>query len=213
MKKIVILLLILLPLKLEAASNCDTSKHQDYMDFASYIKQDKAYSNSSKTYTITFYNVVDGLRIKYDDKDYYPNSNSQVVIRNVRQGVNSLAYIYGDDNCSGSVGTVLINTPYYNPYYGTYKCEDYVDKIPYCSSQYTSVEVTDELLETAISDYHIRNKEKENPNGDEEEKGSFLATLIELAKEWGIKLALVLISSFITVSIFSRKFRKIRHGI
>ena len=63
-------------------------------------------------------------------------------------GNNSIAKVYGDDGCNNVAGTILINTPYFNKFYDSYECEDYKGKVPYCTKQFTSVNVTKDLYIT-----------------------------------------------------------------
>ncbi len=211
MKKLLLLLLIIFPVSIVTAK-CDSQKHNEYVDYAGYIKMDKSYSNSSGTYTITLYNVVNGLHILFNEKEYYPNSESQIVLYGVRQGNNSIAKVYGDDGCNNVAGTILINTPYFNKFYDSYECEDYKGKVPYCTKQFTSVNVTKDLLDTAISDYNMLINSS-NTDEEEDKELSFFDKILEIAKNWGIKLLLVLVSSFGTIAIFNNKFRKLEHGI
>lgn len=213
MKKvfIVILFLLVCPLTINAAT-CDAKKHSEYSDFSTYIKQDKSFSVSSRKYKVTLYNVVNGLYIKFDDKEYKPDSESKVVINDVPEGTNKLARVYGDDGCSTSVGTVLINTPFYNEHYDSYLCQGYEDKIVYCSSQFTTVRVTEELIKTAINDYNMTIKHSDKKE-EERKPVTFVDKLIEMAESWGIKLVLALLTSFATAVLFNRKFKKLQHGI
>jgi hypothetical protein len=211
MKKIIILLLIIFPITINAAT-CDSNKHSEYQDYVNYIKMEKEYSSSLGTYTVTLYNVANGLTVVFNNDNYRPDSDSKIVISRVKQGTNTNAKIYGDDGCTNVAGTILINTPYFNKFYGSYECEDYIGKIAYCSSQFTSVKVTQDLLDTAINDYNMmnNNKKEEVP---EESILPWYEKILEAVKIWGIKLALVLISSFGTIMLFNQKFRKLEHGI
>lgn len=214
MKKVLMILVLLLvfPLTINAASSCDAKKHSEYADFSEYIKLDKSYSKSSGSYKVTLYNVVNGLYIMFEGKEYRPDSESKVVISNVNEGTNKLARVYGDDGCTTSVGTVLINTPYYNELYGSYLCDGYEDKIVYCSSQFTTIKVTKDLIKTAINDYNMTIKHSEKK--EEEKKAvTFVDKLLDMAESWGLKLLLALVTSFGTAIFFNRKFKKIQHGI
>lgn len=216
MKKIsiiVLLLVFMLPLCVKA-ENCDYKKHQQYIDFAKYIKLEKVFSNSRKVYRITLYNVSNGLYIKYNNREYEPNSSSSIVIDDVGQGVNSMVNIYGkDDGCDNlAVGSILISTPYYNNYYGSYECDGYEDKISYCSSEFTNIKVTETLLKQAILDYNLMIKNRDDKTTPDEPL-TISDKIKKFVISWGIKFLLATVTTAVSIWFFNRKFIKIKHGI
>ncbi len=212
MKKIFVVLLMLLPFVVYSAE-CDHDKHDKYALLANNITYDTNYNVNTRTYDIVVYNVVDGLFVEYDDKKYESNSNNEVTINKINEGTNMVIKVYGNDNCDTSLRTIFVNLLYYNKFYGTGACAGYEDKITMCNSQFTTSLVTEEILVTAKQNYDNIILQEQQKEEKTEEKETLLDKMQAFALNWGIKFVLFLVSCIVFTSIYSNKFRKIKHGI
>ena len=209
MKKIILFLLLVCPIVINALE-CDQKLYSEYVDYASRISYDNNFKKITGKFNIIFYNVIDGLYFKYNNKTYYPE-NDQIKIEGIAQGTDVMIYVYANDNCNSSVRIIGIDEPYYNSYYNTSMCAGYENKTVYCSSQFTNMLVTRDLL--------IKAKENADRNAKEEKKEtvvqekSFMEKVMEFASSWGVKVALLVITSIGTFSYYNDKYRKIKHGI
>ena len=208
-KKVLLIILLFIPFIINAKV-CDEAKHKEYEGLASSITYDHKYSKSSGKFDITVYNIFEGMYIKYNGKTI-ESDGQKVVINDVKQGSDVMIYVYADDGCS-EIKIITFIEPYYNEYYGTEICKGYEDKLMICSSQFTEAPVTKEVIEIAKENYGkaIQAPEKEKT---EEESHGIITIIKEYIQKWGIKVLLVVLTIFISSSLFSAKFRKIKHGI
>lgn len=209
MKKIIVCLLLIMPIFVDAA--CDRELQNTYRTYAKDISYDTEYSKTKNKFTVTLFNVIDEMSVKYNNKVYSINNNS-VVIDNISEGTHMTIEIYGKDGCNEQVRTIFIDQPYYNEYYGSTICHGYVDKITYCTHQFTSVNPTEKLVKGAIQNYeHELNPTVEPPVIEDE------PTLWEIAlnfgKTWGIRILLFVITALITNHYFNDKYIKIKHKL
>ncbi len=212
MKKIVLIFLLIMPLFVNAAEECDKEKHKEFVNLSSSITYDNNFSLSANAFTVTIYNVFDGMYVKYNDKKYSPSSDNVITINGIKGGEKLSIDIYGNDNCS-AVKRIIINEPYYNKYYGSKECNGYENKLLMCSSQFTSIEVTKSRLEKAIYNYNHNINQQTTREDDPTTEKTFISKLTEFLTNWGIKIALAIISTILSISLFSDKYRKVKHGI
>ena len=209
MKKIIILILLMIPFTINAAE-CDKAKHQEYLSLSEDITYDNQYTKSSGTFTITIYNVFGGMHAEYNKKKYEVTKDSTIVISNIDCGEKVTIDIYGDDNC-GATKRILVKEPYFNKYYGSSLCKGYEEKLLMCKSQFTNVEVTKSVLEKAIYNYNhsISQKTTKDPVPEE----TITSKILTFLTTWGIKIVLAILSTIISITLFSDKYRKVKHGI
>ncbi|NLC48406.1 MAG: hypothetical protein GX758_03495 [Tenericutes bacterium] len=214
MKKIIIFIFLLIPcLVLAATDDCDYTKQVELGKLASNISYETSYNSSSKTFTVTFHNVNEGLYLIYKDHIYNGSSSSEVEIKNVPQGTSMKIPVKTTlISCDNSLLTIYINLQYYNPYYDTEECENYKSKLTVCSSQFLSYEINKDIFEGAIKNYEekITNEQVAPP---EEKKKTVMETLKEITINYGIKLGLVALGTAIAVVPARIIFRKIKHKI
>lgn len=212
MKKIVIIFLLIMPFFVNAEEVCDKEKHKEFVNLSSSITYDNNFSISANAFTITIYNVFDGMYAKYNDKKYTPSSDNIITISGIKGGEKVSIDIFGNDNCS-AVKRIIVNEPYYNKYYGSSLCNGYENKLLMCSSQFTSVEVTKSRLEKAIYNYNHNINQQTSKEEDPIHKDTFISKLTSFLTNWGIKIVLAIVSTILSISLFSDKYRKVKHGI
>ena len=213
MKKIALVILLMIPFVINA-EECNKEKHKEYINLSSNITYDNNYSKSSNSFTITIYNMFEGMYAKYDKKEYKPGKDNTIVIEKISGGEKLSIDIYGNDGCDSSVKRIIVNEPYYNKYYGTTICNGYENKLVMCSSQFTSVEVTKSILDKAIYNYnHNINQKTSKDKEPVVQEPTFLSKATEFLTNWGIKIALAIASTILSISLFSDKYRKVKHGI
>ena len=209
MKKILLIVLLFIPFFINAA--CDRDLHKSYITYANDISYDTEYSLGKERFTVTLYNVIDEMNVVYNNKNY-ESVNNEIVIDNVKQGTRMEIRIYAEDGCNESVRTIVINQPYYNKYYGSSLCNDYVNKVTYCTHKFTDTEVSEKLIKMAIENYeHEMDPVEEKP--EEEPPASNFEIISRFATKWGIRILLVLISAFFTNWYFNDKYIKIKHKL
>lgn len=207
MVKKLLILVLLFPMIVNAACNYD--KHKQYEDLAPNITYDNNYSKSANKYNIVIYSIFSNLYVTYGGVKYTPDSENKVTISNINPGVDAKISIFANDGCA-EIKIIYVSLPYYNQYYGSEACRGY-EKIPQCSSQFTSSLITKELLEKAKYNYDNAIPQPEDPE-PEVEPGLF-DKILDFVKTWGIKILLAVVTIFVTSTLFSIKFRKIKHGI
>ncbi len=210
MKKALLFILLIIPF-IAYADECDKDKHKEFLILSENITYDNNYSKSSSSFTITIYNVFDGMYAKYNKVTYKSDDENTITIEKIPGGENVNIDIYGKDNCS-SLKRIIVNEPYYNKYYGSSLCEGYENKLLMCSSQFTSTEVTRSTLEKAIYNYDHSIKSTDNKKEEETEE-TFASKFTAFITSWGIKIALAVISTIFSISLFNDKYRKVKHGI
>ena len=214
MKKIILVILLFMPV-LFVKADCDMNKYETYKSYADHITYDNEYSMSSGTFNITLYNVISGLTVKYDGKTYKTNANDSLTITNVEEGKNVNIYVYSE-GCDIQARIITIMEPYYNSFYGSDICKDYVNALNVCSAKFTSAKTTQATVEQAIMNYknEIIQEVKQVEEPEEEVvKVNPFKDIIEFAKKHWLKAVIGILSYAIAYTIFENKFRKIKHGI
>lgn len=207
MKKIILCIFLCLPIFVDAV--CDRELHSVYATYGKDISYDTDYSVSKKRYTVTLYNVIDEMIVKYDDTKQ-KISNGEVIISNIKEGTSMEIKIYGNDGCDDPIRTIFIRQPYYNDFYGSTICSGYENKITYCTHRFIEYEVTENLIKTAIDNYeHVL----EIPEDEEEPPLTTFQIISRFATKWGLRILLVLISVFFSNLFFNDKYIKIKHKL
>ena len=209
MKKILLIVLLFMPFFINA--ECDRELHKSYITYANDISYDTEYSLGKERFTVTLYNVIDEMKVVYNNRNYTA-VNNEVVIDNVKQGTRMDIRVFAEDGCNESVRTIVINQPYYNTFYGSSLCNDYVNKITYCTHKFTNTEVTEKLIKTAIENYEHEMVPVEKEPEEEPPLTNF-QKISKFATKWGVRILLVLVSAFLTNWYFNDKYIKIKHKL
>ncbi len=209
-KKILLVLLVVLFVPTLVSAACDYDKHKQYTDLVPNITYDNNYSKSSNTFNIVIYSMFSDMFVTYNGKKITPNENNEVAINNIKPGSNVLIRIYASDGCD-EIKVINLNEDYFNSYYGTEVCEGYETTVKACSSQFTTSPVTRELIEEAKNNLKPIPQTTKKPEAPEND--SIFAKIKTFIETWGIKIVLVVVTTFIVSSIYNDKFRKIKHGI
>lgn len=209
MKKVLLVLILLFPIFINA-SECNYQRHQEYSKYTPNISYDNNYSMGGSTFTITVYNVIEGLKVVYDKKEYLPDDQDQVVINYIPEGKHVSLKIYGDDGCTSQLRTITVDEPYYNPFLNSEMCSGYKDILTYCTARFLSVDPTEDLIKAAIKNYNMNIIQE--PEVVVENK-TFIDKAKEFALNYGIKGGLVVVTIFLSFLIYSNKLRKLEHGI
>lgn len=211
MKKILITILISILFIPSLKADCDYQNEVRLGKLASSITYEYKYDKTHNNFTLTLYNVSDELYITYNQRIIAP-TDGKVTINNLNQGTYlSLPVEALKGSCNGSLMTLYIILPYFNKYYNSVECKDYIGKIKICTDEFLSYEPNDELLTSNINNYlnGIKNEEVKEDNQN--------VTILEQAKEfvnkWGIKIGLSLITTVSCVVYFQVKIRKLKHGL
>ena len=146
----------------------------------------------------------------YNKKKYTIGKDNTIVISDIECGENVSIDIYVDDNC-GAIKRIIVKETYFNKYFGSSLCKGYEDKLLMCYSQFTNIEVTKSILEKSIYNYNHTISQKIDKDPVEEE--SIFSKITEFLTNWGIKIVLAILSTTISITLFSDKYRKVKHGI
>lgn len=211
MKKIIVCLFLMFPIIINA--ECDTKLREEGKNLASNITSEISYSDSKKTFSITLYNVADGMSIQYGKNTYTPK-DEKITIDNIKEGQRITLSVFYKDGCSQEVLKIKKAIPYYNEFYKSLLCDDYEEVLYVCSTQFTSYAVSEEVVELAIKNYETkRYQEDNNVEIPKEEKESVIEKAKEIANKWAIKFALLIGSSTIAIIIGNSAYRKEVHGV
>ena len=212
MKKILLFVLLLVPVFVYA--DCDNEKIVTLGKFASNIKYETEYSKSSGKYTVTFYNVVDGIYLEYNNQSYYRNEDNEVKISGLDDGITLDVVAYPSGlGCRSSLITFNIKLKYYNTFYNDSRCKKYIEegcKVVYCTSQFLEVEPTEDLFTGAIKNTC---GEPAIPLPEPEPEPTFFEKVLDFMLDYGIKFILIAGSLTGSILFFTNRYRKMKHGI
>ncbi len=152
-KKIFIVFISMFLMLGSIKAECTDSKYNELKGLASDITYETSYSMSSKTFTVTFYNVFPGMYLMINKNVYISNGsdNYSVTLSGQEEGNYLTVYVEASGDCTGTLNTIFITLPYYNSFFRTQKCEPYEDKLKLCSSKFLSYRLTEEILDDAIA--------------------------------------------------------------
>ena len=215
MKKILFLLLVISPILVHADSSCDYKTFDEHSRISNDINYTITYYKESNNYYINFNNVYSGIYLTYNGNNYQGNNKNEVTISEINPGtfmkinVNSSA-----SNCSPFIRTLNVELGYYNYFYGSSMCEEYIGYLTACTDEFLTYEINYDLLVQMINNYKNGYVEEEKKDKVEEEtKVNIFENIQTFIDNYGIQIIMVLLSFLITTAIFRIKFRKIRHGI
>ena len=74
---------------------------------------------SSKTFTVTFYNVFPGMYLMINKNVYISNGsdNYSVTLSGQEEGNYLTVYVEASGDCTGTLNTIFITLPYYNSFF------------------------------------------------------------------------------------------------
>lgn len=215
-KKIFIIFISMFLMLGSIKAECTDSKYNELKGLASDITYETSYSMSSKTFTVTFYNVFPGMYLMINKNVYISNGsdNYSVTLSGQEEGNYLTVYVEASGDCTGTLNTIFITLPYYNSFFRTQKCEPYEDKLKLCSSKFLSYRLTEEILDDAIAQIEKKIDPVVKP---ETPKKTTFELIVDAAKDfffsWGINIIVFFAFGAITALIGNKIFKKVKHGI
>lgn len=215
-KKIFIVFISMFLMLGSIKAECTDSKYNELKGLASDITYETSYSMSSKTFTVTFYNVFPGMYLMINKNVYISNGsdNYAVTLSGQEEGKYLTVYVEASGDCTGTLNTIFITLPYYNSFFRTQKCEPYEDKLKLCSSKFLSYRLTEEILDDAIAQI---DKKIDPVVVPETPKKTIFELIVDAAKDfffsWGINIIVFVVFGAITALIGNKIFKKVKHGI
>lgn len=216
MKKKLFIILCLILMISNVKAECSTSRRNELKALSRDITYETSYSMGNKTFEVTFYNVFPGLLLKYNNNVYNGDFSDDysVTIKNLSEGEYLTINVIDSEGCNETMNTIFITLPYYNLFFGTQKCEEYVSKLKLCSSKFLSYRLTEEILDDAIKSLDTKITPVEKPDNT---KTSTWQKIIDTVKtfftNWGINIIVFIVFGSITVIICENIYRKVKHGI
>lgn len=216
MKKKLFIILCLFLMISNVKAECSTSRRNELKALSRDITYETSYSMGNKTFEVTFYNVFPGLLLKYNNNVYNGefSDDYSVTIKNLSEGEYLTINVIDSEGCNETMNTIFITLPYYNLFFGTQKCEEYVSKLKLCSSKFLSYRLTEEILDDAIKSLDTKITPVEKPDNT---KTSTWQKIIDTVKtfftNWGINIIVFIVFGSITVIICENIYRKVKHGI
>ncbi len=216
MKKKLFIILCLFLMISNVKAECSTSRRNELKALSRDITYETSYSMGNKTFEVTFYNVFPGLLLKYNNNVYNGDFSDDysVTIKNLSEGEYLTVNVIDSEGCNETMNTIFITLPYYNLFFGTQKCEEYVSKLKLCSSKFLSYRLTEEILDDAIKSLDTKIAPVEKPDNT---KTSTWQKIIDTVKtfftNWGINIIVFIVFGSITVIICENIYRKVKHGI
>lgn len=216
MKKKLFIILCLFLMISNVKAECSTTRRNELKALARDITYETSYSIGNKTFEVTFYNVFPGLLLKYNNNVYNGDFSDDysVTIKNLSEGEYLTINVIDSEGCNETMNTIFIILPYYNLFFGTQKCEEYVSKLKLCSSKFLSYRLTEEILDDAIKSLDTKIDLVEKPDNT---KTSTWQKIVDTVKtffiDWGINIIVFIVFGSITVIICENIYRKVKHGI
>ena len=216
MKKKLFIILCLFFMISNVKAECSTSRRNELKALSRDITYETSYSMGNKTFEVTFYNVFPGLFLKYNNNVYNGDFSDDysATIKNLSEGEYLTINVIDSEGCNETMNTIFITLPYYNLFFGTQKCEEYVSKLKLCSSKFLSYRLTEEILDDAIKSLDTKIAPIEKPDNT---KTSTWQKIIDTVKKfftnWGINIIVFIVFGSITVIICENIYRKVKHGI
>lgn len=216
MKKRLFIIICLFLMISNVKAECSTSRRNELKALSRDITYETSYSMGNKTFEVTFYNVFPGLLLKYNNNIYNGDFSDDysVTIKNLSEGEYLTINVIDSEGCNETMNTIFITLPYYNLFFGTQKCEEYVSKLKLCSSKFLSYRLTEEILDDAIKSLDTKIAPVEKPDNT---KTSTWQKIIDTVKtfftNWGINIIVFIVFGSITVIICENIYRKVKHGI
>lgn len=216
MKKKLFIILCLFLMISNVKAECSTTRRNELKALARDITYETSYSIGNKTFEVTFYNVFPGLLLKYNNNIYNGDFSDDysVTIKNLSEGEYLTINVIDSEGCNETMNTIFITLPYYNLFFGTQKCEEYVSKLKLCSSKFLSYRLTEEILDDAIKSLDTKIDPVEKPDNT---KTSTWQKIVDTVKtfftNWGINIIVFIVFGSITVIICENIYRKVKHGI
>ena len=210
MKKFLLLIIVLFPILVSA--KCDVNKNNEYIStLAPQITYDNHFNSSTKDYTLTVFNIPNGFFAVSNNRRFYPDNEGKIVFNGIRQGANITISIYASNECN-AIKYIGKTEDYYNPFYNSEICLGYEDKLTYCAYEFTSSQITKEIIEKAKYNYE-HTYSQETKNREEKKELSFIELVKLYISKWWVKVLLSALTTIISIVIYNAKFRKIKHGI
>lgn len=223
LKYILIFGIVLFIPNIVKADTCSVSSTARLKNLASNITTKYDYNETlllnnygSVDFTITISNVTNELYVMKVDDYYYkightyqPDSNNQIVINNLEDGISYHFIVYGNTN-DGCKNTLLyeffVNTPKYNKFYTDKLCSD-IPNYKYCK-KWANINLTSEQFENKVKAY--KESLKKDPIDDEDgnnlEKYESFIKMIEFLDKYDIFIfGSIIILSIIGIVVLNKK--------
>lgn len=210
MKKIILLLILMLPIFVNAT--CDFDMQNEYIKYAYDVSYDSEYIKSGRVYSVILYNVNDKITVKYNGIKYKPNNN-KVEINGIKEGTHMEINLYAPSGCEDPIRLIYISQPYYNDFYGSTMCYGYDGKVSYCSYQFIQNKPTEKLVADAIYNYtsSLETIEVEKPKVEVEVTlGEKIVDLIDTKL---IKVFMFIFTAYVTYVIYNDLYIKVKHKL
>lgn len=148
-----IIICVIIALISKKDSNSDENKNKENNNIYE-ISYAQSYSKQTKTYTLTISNITQDLYVSDGENKFKGNSDKKVIITGIEEGIEKTYIIDKETPTKDSKRKITVKFPYFNPYYNTEKCKGYDGKITVCSKQFLDYEVSEDLVDTSIKNYH-----------------------------------------------------------
>lgn len=210
MKKYIFILLLLIivcvPFKIKA--ECSYENKTELNELASHIDYSYDYVDLTKTYNVTFNNVVSQLTLNYNGLSYNSNGNKVIINEIVNTGENKVSVIGSNSSkCPNEpILELYLKLPIYNEFSQRSECKEYPE-FKYCD-KFLDTEIDENDFISSLEDYIFKvEKDKflSNYKVKDKEEGSLLSSLTTKDKIFIIIDILLLIVLIINLVLFRRK--------
>lgn len=211
MKKLLIVLSIFMLGMCRYNAECSYKDLKELNTFAAYVETSYKYNEETGYFDLTITNLGDKLYITGEKGEFYSPVSGSVTINNLSLGTAYKYNVYSsiESGCNAEFLRVInVNIPYMNYYYGSQACEGH-EELNVCNSRFLAYQISENTFLSLLNKSSETKKNEEKP---EDTPMDFWDKVIDYASKIYVKIILVVVTSIITISIYSVILRKVKHG-
>lgn len=215
MKKILFTFLLCFTGILIMKAECSYKELKELNAFASHVETSYKYNEETGLFDLTVTNLGDKAYVSDQEGTYFEPSNGEAFIDKIMLGQTYKINIYSNNNtnCPRELLRVIyVRIPYKNPYYMNSGCVGH-ENLSVCNSQFLDYQLSWETF-LGLLKRDTKTEVKNSDNTDiKDDKVSFWEKTINFLSEIYIKVILVVVTTILSISVYSIILRKVKHGL
>ena len=213
MKKLFFLLILSVCPFFLVKAECTYSEKYELNALSSYIDYTYDYSEQSEVFILNLFNIDDRLELRYENKIYTPE-NGRVTITNIIPGTRLSIDVYStvQNECYNEyLRVVYVSIPYFNRFYGSVLCDGHED-LDICNSRFLDYQISNQTFILLLNNNEFTLND-ENSDVDTDVNYSWFNNVVFALKNNYLKFIICILSTVISISIFSVIYRKVKHKL